>query len=113
MEMTIHLHPDVFDVVKMGNKNIEARVYDEKRRKLNVGDTLIFLKRPLEEESIKAKVVSLDIYSDFKELVKHYDISRLYMSSYTKEMYLNELARFYTEEEQKEFGVVAIGFQII
>ena len=111
--MIVHLHPDVFDVVKMGSKNIEARIYDEKRRKLSVGDTLIFLKRPDEKESIRAKVVSLDVYSDFKELVKHYDVSRLYMSSYTKEMYLQELARFYTEEEQKEFGVVAIGFQVI
>ena len=46
MEMIVHLHPEVFEIVKSGVKDVEARVYDEKRRKLKIGDTLVFLKRP-------------------------------------------------------------------
>ncbi|MBQ8131610.1 MAG: ASCH domain-containing protein [Bacilli bacterium] len=111
MEMLIHLHPDVFDIVKNGSKKVEVRIYDEKRRKLKVGDTLIFLKRPEETETITATVTKLDIYKNFKELVKHYDIKDLYLESYTKEMFLEELKRFYTEEEQEENGVVAISFE--
>lgn len=59
MEMKVHLHSDVFEIVRNGIKDIEVRVNDEKRRKLSVGDTLYFLKRPLEEESIRATVVGL------------------------------------------------------
>lgn len=110
--MVVHLHPDVFEIVKNGNKNIEVRVNDEKRRKLNVGDELIFLKRPLEDEKIYAKVTSLDYYENFDELVKHYDIKRLYLESYTKDMFLKELERFYSIYEQEKYGVVAIGFEI-
>ena len=42
MEMIIHLDSDIFDIVKNERKNVEIRLNDEKRQKLNVGDTLIF-----------------------------------------------------------------------
>lgn len=31
-----------FTMIKNGRKNIELRLYDEKRRKLNIGDEIIF-----------------------------------------------------------------------
>ena len=37
-------------------------------------------------------------------------MKRLYLESYTKEMWLNEMKRFYSDEEQAKYGVVAIGF---
>lgn len=110
MEMKFHLHSDVFDIVKNGKKDIEVRLNDEKRRGLNVGDTLIFLKRPDDLEEIKAKVVDLNYYDNFDELVNHYDMERLYLSNYSKEDYLKEMERFYTLDEQKKYGVVAIVF---
>ena len=59
MEMKVHLHSDVFDIVKNGKKDIEVRINDEKRRQLKVGDTLVFLRRPNDDEEIRAKVVGL------------------------------------------------------
>lgn len=111
MEMNIHLHEDVFEIVKNGTKDIEVRINDEKRRKLKIGDTLIFLKRPLENEQIKATVTNLEYYANFEELINHCEMKRIYLEGYTREMYLKEMARFYTEEEQKENGVVAIYFK--
>ena len=111
MEMKIHLHEDVFDIVKNGTKNVEVRLNDEKRQQLKVGDTLIFLKRPNDDESIRAKVVDLKYYDNFNDLVDHYEMNRLYLSTYTKEMFLNELLRFYSLEEQRQYGVVAIEFE--
>lgn len=110
MEMKIHLHPDVFEIVKLGKKNIEVRINDEKRRKLKIGDDLVFLKRPNDDEEIRAKVIGLEYYNLFSELVEHYDMERIYLESFSKEEYLNEMKRFYTLEEQEEFGVVAILF---
>lgn len=110
MEMIVHLDEDIFEIVQHGKKDVEARVNDEKRRKLHVGDTLIFLKRPLEKERMVSKVVGLEYYANFQELVQHYPIERLYLEGYTKERYLKELERFYSLEEQQENGVVAILF---
>ena len=110
MEMKFHLHSDVFDIVKNGKQDIEVRINDEKRKKLSIGDTLIFLRRPNEDEEIHAKVVGLEYYDCFDELVNHYDMKRIYLDGYSKEEYLNEMKRFYTREEQNENGVVAIIF---
>lgn len=111
MEMKVHLHSDVFDIVKNGKKDIEVRINDEKRRLLKLGDTLVFLRRPNDDEEIRAKVVGLEYYDYFETLVDHYDMERIYLSGYTKEQYLNEMKRFYTLEEQEQNGVVAIIFE--
>ena len=111
MEMKVHLHSDVFDIVKNGKKDIEVRINDEKRRLLKVGDTLVFLRRPNDDEEIRTKVVGLEYYDYFENLVDHYDMERIYLSGYTKEQYLNEMKRFYTLEEQEQNGVVAIIFE--
>ena len=111
MEMIIHLDSDVFETVDKGFKNVEGRVNDEKRRKLKIGDTLIFLKRPLDDEEIKAKVVDLKYYNDFSSLVDDLEMKRIYLENYTKEMYLKEMERFYSIEEQQNYGVVAIVFK--
>lgn len=111
MEMKVHLHSDVFEIVKNGKKDIEVRINDEKRRQLKIGDTLIFLKRPNDDEEIRAKVVGLEYYDYFDNLVDNYDMERIYLKGYTKDEYLNEMKRFYTMEEQKENGVVAIIFE--
>lgn len=111
MEMIVHLHPDVFEIVRMGKKDVEVRVNDGKRRKLNIGDTLVFLKRPNDDEEIRAKVIGLEYYDFFDTLVDNYDMGRIYLSNYTKEEYLNEMKRFYTKEEQEKYGVVAIIFR--
>lgn len=110
MEMKVHLHPDVFEIVRLGKKDIEVRINDEKRRKLKVGDTLVFLKRPNDDEEIRAKVVGLEYYDYFNTLVDNYEMGRIYLSNYTKEEYLEEMKRFYTREEQEKYGVVAIIF---
>lgn len=112
MEMVVHLHSDVFDIVKNGNKDIEVRLFDEKRSKLSIGDTLIFLRRPLENEAIKAKVVNLVRFNNFSEVVDNYDMKRIYLDGYTKEMYLNEMRRFYTEEDENKYGALAIIFEV-
>lgn len=111
MPMIAHLHPDVFEIVKQGQKDIEVRVNDLKRRKLKVGDTLIFLKRPLEEERIVKTVKNLQYYDSFEELLNHYEMRQIYLEEYTKEQYLQLMTRFYTEEEVREYGVVAIIFE--
>ena len=110
--MIVHLDSDVFEIVKNKQKNIEIRVNDEKRRKLKVGDELIFLKRPLEEDKLYADVTFLDYYDNFEQLVNYYDMKNLYLEDYTKEELLNKLYSFYNKKEIEKYGVVAIGFKL-
>ena len=111
--MTIHLDEDIFEVVRSQTKNVEVRVNDEKRRKLKIGDKIVFLKRPDEKEKIEAIIENLTYYTDFNELVKDYTIEEIYIEGYTKEEFLNLLKRFYSDEEINKYGTVAIKFKKI
>jgi ASC-1-like (ASCH) protein len=43
--MKMRLHPEPFERVKSGEKNVECRLNDEKRQQLSVGDTIVFQNR--------------------------------------------------------------------
>lgn len=111
--MIIHLDEDIFELVNNGTKCVEVRLYDEKRQKLKINDEIIFLKRPLEKESIKTKIVNLVKYDSFSELVSNYNIKNLYKEGITKEEFLNLLNRFYTKDDEIKYGVVAIEFKVL
>ena len=111
--MIIHLDEDIFEVVKYGTKTVEVRVNDEKRRKLQIGDKITFLKRPDDIEKMDAIIEDLVYYKDFFELVKDYTMDELYLKDYSKEDFINLLKRFYSDEEINKYGVVAIKFKII
>ncbi|MBQ9019021.1 MAG: ASCH domain-containing protein [Bacilli bacterium] len=110
MEMIFHLDSDIFDIVSSGSKDVEIRLNDEKRRKLNIGDTLVFLKRPDDIESIKATITNLVYFNNFLEVVNYYDMKRIYLDNTSSEDYINLMKRFYNDEEVEKYGVVAIEF---
>jgi len=41
----MRLHPEPFERIKSGEKNIECRLNDKKRQQLAVGDTVVFENR--------------------------------------------------------------------
>ena len=109
----LKLQPEYYDFILNGTKRIEIRLYDEKRQKIKVGDTIKFLKEPELKESFEVKVVELLRYDSFEELFNDYDISVLADKSMTKEELLKVLETFYTKEKQKEYGVLGIKIELI
>ncbi len=111
MEMIFHLHPDIFELVKNGKKDIEVRLNDEKRQQLKVGDHLVFLKRPDEIEKVEATVKELKYFNNFKEVADYYEMERIHQPHLTKEEYVLDMQRFYSKEEQEKYGVVCIRYE--
>ena len=104
MEMIVHLHKEIFDIVKDGVKDVEIRLNDEKRKRLSVGDTLIFINRGDENEKIKAKVNNLVYFNDFTESVNYYKMEKIYLKGTTQKEYLNLMKKFYSDEEQEKLA---------
>ena len=104
----LKLQERFFDYIENGTKRIELRLYDEKRRAINLGDEIEFLKLPDLEDKLKVKVCGLLRYSSFSDLFKDFDISILADKSMSKEELLNVLQEFYTQEEQEKYGVLGI-----
>ena len=42
MTHQMQLQPEPFSMIKSGVKTIELRLYDEKRRKIRIGDEILF-----------------------------------------------------------------------
>lgn len=109
----LKLQPEYYEFILNGTKRIEIRLFDEKRQKIKIGDTIKFLKEPELKESFKVKVVGLLRYKTFEDLFKDFDISVLADKSMTKEELIKVLETFYTKEKQKEYGVVGIRIELI
>ena len=106
------LQPKFFDFIKYGTKRIELRLYDEKRKNIELGDKIVFRKEPELDETVEATVVGLLRYERFKELFEDFDVSLLADKSMTKEDLLEVLEEFYTVEKQEEFGVLGIRIEL-
>lgn len=107
------LQPEYYNYILNGTKKIELRLYDEKRQKIQLGDTIHFLKEPELVESFDAKVEGLLRYDSFENLFQDFDISILADKSMSKEGLLHVLEEFYTKEKQEKYGVVGIKVKVL
>lgn len=104
----LKLQERFFNYIEKGTKRIELRLYDEKRRAINLGDEIEFLKLPDLNDKLRVKVCGLLRYNSFSDLFKDFDINILADKSMSKEELLDVLQEFYTQEEQEKYGVLGI-----
>ena len=108
MEHKLKLQSKYFRYINDGTKRVELRLYDEKRKNINIGDIIEFVKEPELKESIKVKVTGLLRYKSFSALINDLDISILADSTEIKETLLKDLEEFYTSDKQEKCGVLGI-----
>lgn len=68
MKHKMGLFETPFNSIKSGRKAVEVCLNDEKRRKLNIGDEIDFVKVPDENDILTVKVTGLRNYNSFKEM---------------------------------------------
>ncbi len=70
------LQPVPFEQIKLGSKDIEIRLFDEKRQSIKIGDLIEFSKMPDLEEKLTVKVEELIRADHFLELFQKYEMKR-------------------------------------
>lgn len=114
MEHTMNLNKKPFEKIKNKNKVIELRLYDEKRRKISVGDTIVFNNREEEAEPLKVNVVGLLNYRSFRDLINDFPMDYFAKGAdYGKEELINGMYQYYTKEEEEKYGVLGIRIELI
>ena len=107
----LRLDNKYFDLIKEGTKTIEIRLYDEKRRLININDKIEFINRETGEK-LNTQVVNLHIYNSFEELYNKFDnISLGYSESEIKNP--KDMEKYYSKEEQNKYGVIGIELKLI
>lgn len=111
MTHNMKLNEGPFDAIKSGTKTIEMRLYDEKRRKVHVGDIIEFENRT-SFEKIKAEVLALHIYPSFEDLYNKFDKVRLGYKEHEIALY-TDMEQYYLKTDIEKYGVVGIEIKLI
>lgn len=98
-----------YKAIKNREKTIEVRLNDEKRRLINVGDTIEFTHVDT-GETIKVKVTNLYKFKTFKELFDKFDNKQIGVSETDDYTIMDN---FYTKEEQDKYGALGIEIELI
>ncbi len=96
-----------------GNKRIEVRLYDDKRKNIKLGDTIKFMLEPDRKEYFYAKVIGLLRYNSFNDLLNDIDISLVAPSRYDKNSFINELEKYYPKDKQLKYGIIGIRIELL
>ena len=96
-----------------GEKTIELRLYDGKRKQIHVDDIVRFTHIKRKECYIYAKVIALHIFPDFKSLFLTELYEKCGCAGYTMEEAVESMYTYYTQEDEKFYGVVGIEIELI
>lgn len=103
MRHYMNLDSALFRAIESGEKTIELRLNDEKRRALKVGDEIEFSCAGVGYTLI-ATVKELHRFNDFKELFAALSLD----NGREKEADPDDMLKYYTEENIKKYGALGI-----
>ena len=97
-----------FEKMRAGQKIYEGRLFDDKRKKIAVGDEIIFKKEPELAESLKTKVLDMVVFDSFDKMAGTLPARELGFEGKSKDEIVKTYHSFYSEEDEKKYKVVAI-----
>ena len=113
-EHVMNLTPAPMQEIRTGNKTIELRLNDEKRKQISVGDTIKFINTEDSNDTLRVKVVDLFLFSSFAEL---YDNLPLLYCGYNEDNINTaspeDMEMYYSREKQNKYGVVGIEISLL
>ena len=110
----MRLAPRPFRLVEEGKKTVELRLNDEKRRKIRVGDVIRFEKADEEDEVLHVFVRGLYPFKSFRELYRALPLEKCgYMPEELAHAAPEDMNIYYSEEEQRRWGVLGIEIELI
>lgn len=105
-QFTMSVRNKYFEMIKSGQKDIELRAYDEKRKKMKVGDKFLLFDAENPDEYIICEILNMHVAPDFESLFKKIDIKRSGFKD-LKEL-MNVITKFISREELTRQQVVGI-----
>ena len=113
MTHSMRLQPSPFEKIKNGTKTIELRLFDDKRRRIRIGDTIVFTDTE-SGEKLKVKVLRLSVFDSFEKM---YKALPLLECGYTKNNIdtasPDDMAAYYPKEMQEKYGVIGIKISLL
>lgn len=105
---TMHISSQSFDRMLEGTRKVEMRLYDDKRRMMMLGDSILF---SCDDRSMAAVITGLHRYRTFSEL---YSSIPKTMLGYHEDEPADpkDMSEIYDESRAEELGVIGIEFAL-
>lgn len=100
-----------FTAIASGKKTIESRLYDEKRRMIQVGDQILFRNAEAPDQVLLTNVVELLRFETFEVLLSSHPVG--HFGGESVEELLEQVYQYYTKEDEAKYGVLGIRIALI
>ena len=110
-----HLSEPWFTLISLGKKTVEGRKNKGKFKDMNVDDIIIWFNDDFKHREVKTRITRKAIYKTFEEYLTTEGLDKCLpgMGNYSIEHGLSVYFQYFTKEQEKEFGVVAIELQVL
>ena len=110
MNYNMNLNDRPFEMIKSGAKTIELRLYDEKRHKIKVGDTICFNSKT---DKLTSTVKELRTFRNFEELYVALPLDKCgYTTDELATASPDDMLEYYTKDQIEKYGVVGIEIEV-
>jgi len=111
MKHNLKLNNGPYNSICYGKKDIELRLYDEKRRRISIGDIITFTNNTT-LDSFDVKVINLHICDSFDDIYNRFNKVRL---GYKEDEMASpsDMEKYYSREEINRYGVLGIEIEKI
>ena len=107
------LHSVPFQMIQSGRKTIELRLYDEKRKVIQVGDRILF-SNTSSQETLLVKVIQLHRFATFEALYQALPLLQCgYAEDNVGKAMPSDMLQYYSKEQQAKYGVVGIEISLL
>ena len=102
-----------FNQVKNSRQTIEVRLFDAKRRRVKLGDTIVFTRLPDKKDKIAVKVFSLSRFRSFRDLFSTFEAAKFgHQKNVKKKWQIQRMYRYYTPKDEQKYGVIAMHIKL-
>ncbi len=109
MRHTMNLQPAPMQMIRSGRKNIELRLYDEKRQRISIGDTIEFTNTENSKDVLRVVVKNMYVFGSFDELYRKLPLLECgYTEANIDLASALDMEQYYSKEQQSKYGVVGI-----
>lgn len=114
MKHEMKLNPNAFEGVRNHKQKYESRLFDEKRRRIKIGDTIVFSKLPELKETVEVKVIDIINAKNFEELFHKVDpVEANWPATFSAKDCAKAMLKFYPIEEQEQYEVAAFKLELV
>lgn len=114
MVYDMKLSSSPFEAMASGEKTIEIRLFDKKRRKLEIGDRIIFSMLDDPNRRIAVRITALFRFATFLELFSEISPERCGSAKGTSAAEAAAgMRKYYSSENEKRYGVLGIKVELI